>query len=237
MINGKLTNLTAVYGRHRLREDAAAAWLRLVAAYGKQIQITDSYRTYESQERIFLQRYVPQAEGGGTYGDVRHWRGVRYVRRAGTAAAAVPGTSNHGWGLALDLADRVNTATGPAWEWLTRNAHQFGWHNPAWAKKPGTYEPWHWEYNPALDTQTNPDWSSMATPEEIQKIVTAAIHGAIPAIVDQALARVIGKNPATGKDSNVREALMIARNYGYHNFVRQGEILDLAKKIDRKTGK
>lgn len=149
-VNGKLST-TNLYGGHRLRADAAAAWARLIAAYGKQIKITDSYRPYEVQERIFLQRYMPRPSGGGTYGDVRYWKGVRYVRKHGTAAAAVPGTSNHGWGLALDLADGVNSGRGPAWEWLQKNAERFGWHNPDWAKQARFYEPWHWEYDPALD--------------------------------------------------------------------------------------
>lgn len=151
VINGKLTDLTVTYAGHRLRADAAAAWLRLTAAFGREIRVTDSYRPYVTQERIFTQRYAPQATGGGIYGDVRFWNGVRYVRKPGTAAAAVPGTSNHGWGLALDLADGVNTGTGPAWDWLQANAAHYGWTNPAWAKNPRTYEPWHWEYNPDLD--------------------------------------------------------------------------------------
>lgn len=150
-INGKLATTNTVYAGHRLRADAAAAWARLVAAYGQQIRITDSYRPYEVQERIFRQRYAPQRSGGGSYGDVRYWKGVRYVRKPGTAAAAVPGTSNHGWGLALDLADGVNRGSGPVWDWLQANAAHYGWYNPAWAKHPRTYEPWHWEYNPGLD--------------------------------------------------------------------------------------
>lgn len=150
-VNGKLATTATLYAGHRLRADAAAAWARLIAAYGQQIKITDSYRPYAVQERIFLQRYTPQLSGGGFFGDVRHWKGVRYVRKPGTAAAAVPGTSNHGWGLALDLADGVNNGRGPAWDWLQKNAARFGWHNPPWATQARFFEPWHWEYDPALD--------------------------------------------------------------------------------------
>jgi LAS superfamily LD-carboxypeptidase LdcB len=31
---------------------------------------------------------------------------------------------------------------------MEANAKNYGWINPAWAKKSGAgYEPWHWEYN------------------------------------------------------------------------------------------
>src|SRR3712207_2611655 len=67
-------------GSHRLRCDAAAAWKAMSAAFaadnGSPICITDSYRTYAGQVRLYGQK---------------------------PALAAVPGTSNHGWGLAVDL--------------------------------------------------------------------------------------------------------------------------------------
>jgi hypothetical protein len=36
---------------------------------------------------------------------------------------ANPGTSNHGWGTAVDIGDcfGVNTVAGPAFDWLTAN--------------------------------------------------------------------------------------------------------------------
>lgn len=190
--NGKLTKLSSVDAGHRLRADAAASWRRLTAAYGRQIKITDSYRDYESQKRIFLQRYVPQITGSGPYGDVRFWSGTRYVRRSGTAAAAVPGTSNHGWGTALDLADGVNTGAGSTWDWLQANAACFGWRNPAWAKLPEFFEPWHWEYDPTLDRSNSDDWSTMATQEEIRKVVLEAVTEQTRTLVSAVAAKKSG---------------------------------------------
>ena len=67
-------------GGHQLRCDAAAAYRAMsaafAAAFGAPICITDSYRTYASQVRLYGEK---------------------------PALAAVPGTSNHGWGLAVDL--------------------------------------------------------------------------------------------------------------------------------------
>ena len=181
MGNGTLTSseLAGVYGVHRLRSDAAASWLRLCNHFGRQIAITDSYRPLALQKKIFLERYTPAKTGAGPFGDVRFYAGVRYARVRG-AAAAVPGTSNHGLGLALDVADGVNRGSGEAWDWLNRYAGVFGWSNPAWAKTKNYFEPWHWEYNPAKDTKKNEplegivtsgqEWDEMASKEEIRQV-------------------------------------------------------------------
>jgi hypothetical protein len=51
--------------------------------------------------------------------------------------AAYPGTSNHGWGLAVDV--RTRRAAG----WLMRNAHRFGWSHDEGAR---AGEWWHFRY-------------------------------------------------------------------------------------------
>ncbi|MET0133024.1 MAG: M15 family metallopeptidase, partial [Kibdelosporangium sp.] len=63
------------------------------------------------------------------------------------ALAAVPGTSNHGWGLALDLCGGAQSAGSPEHAWLMANAPGYGWQNPPWAQPGrGRVEPWHWEF-------------------------------------------------------------------------------------------
>jgi D-alanyl-D-alanine carboxypeptidase-like protein/putative peptidoglycan binding protein len=90
-----------------LRADAAQAWDRAVAAFGKDVLLTGAWRSYETQERIFRERYV--SGGHSPVGDYRTWPlylggdGRVWGRKAGTAAAAVPGTSNHGGGIAVDV--------------------------------------------------------------------------------------------------------------------------------------
>lgn len=90
-----------------LRKDAANAWDRAVGDFGKQVLITGAWRSYETQERIFLERYRQGNRAGqrGYTTDVRYWpaRGSYWTRLQGTAAAAVPGTSNHGGGVAVDV--------------------------------------------------------------------------------------------------------------------------------------
>jgi cell wall-associated NlpC family hydrolase len=109
---------------HSLRCDAAAAYRAMSAAFassfGSPICITDSYRTYASQVRLYGQK---------------------------PTLAAVPGTSNHGWGLAVDLCGGIeNFGTAP-YAWMKANAGRFGFLHPDWAEPGnGREEPWHWEY-------------------------------------------------------------------------------------------
>jgi len=109
---------------HRLRPDAAFAFSSLSQAYaaefGTPICITDSYRTLEQQVA---------------------------VRAAKPTLAAVPGTSNHGWGTATDLCGGIQTFGSPQHVWMRQNAPLFGWYHPAWAQQSGSKpEAWHWEY-------------------------------------------------------------------------------------------
>jgi hypothetical protein len=109
---------------HMLRCDAATAYRAMsdefAAAFGTPLCITDSYRSYAAQVEAFQEK---------------------------PALAAVPGTSNHGWGLAVDLCGGINSAGTPQWAWMQANAGRFGFLNPQWAR-PGAEkpEPWHWEF-------------------------------------------------------------------------------------------
>ncbi len=110
--------------RHALRCDAAAGYAAMGeafrAAFGTELCITDSYRSLPSQVTAF------------------------YLK---PALAAVPGTSNHGWALAVDLCGGINRAGSPEWRWMTGNAGRFGFVQPDWAAPGGEKpEPWHWEY-------------------------------------------------------------------------------------------
>ncbi len=116
--------------QHHLRCDAADALSRLNAAYraafGHDMVLTDSYRGYDDQVR------TKAAKGG---------------------LAAVPGTSNHGWGLAIDLGDGVDSFGSAQYAWLKVNAVLFGWHHPTYMDEGGRgpHEPWHWEFGTTDD--------------------------------------------------------------------------------------
>jgi hypothetical protein len=102
----------------------AKAFDRMAAAArqeGVVLLIRDGYRTYAEQ--------VAMARKYGIYG-----RGGR---------AAVPGTSAHGRGVALDLDD------GRGYRWLRQNAPRFGFR----ATVPRV-EPWHYELVEPTDSGT-----------------------------------------------------------------------------------
>ena len=104
---------------HRLWAPAAAGLEALIADAARDgvvIGVTDSYRSLADQERVAAEK--------GLYGQ--------------GGLAAVPGTSNHGWGLSTDL--RLDER-GQAW--MRQNAWRYGFVEDV------PREPWHWTYRPA----------------------------------------------------------------------------------------
>lgn len=109
-----------------LRSDAAAALERLNAAFrdalGHDLALDLTYRDLDTQVAM---------------------------REALGSVAAVPGTSSHGTGLALDVPELPceygwDTA---AREWLVTHGPSFGWVSPGWARQGGSNpEYWHYEY-------------------------------------------------------------------------------------------
>ncbi|MEZ5379339.1 MAG: M15 family metallopeptidase [Acidimicrobiales bacterium] len=104
---------------HSLYAPAANAFEKMVAAAkadGVTIGVTDSYRPLAVQERLAKEKGL-YSQGG---------------------LAATPGTSNHGWGLALDL-DLDDSAQA----WMRAHAPDYGFVEDV------PREPWHWTYRPA----------------------------------------------------------------------------------------
>jgi len=103
-------------GGHRMWAPAAGGFQRLAAAAaaeGITIGVTDSYRGYD--EQVDLARRKGLYSQGGL--------------------AAEPGTSDHGWGLSLDL-DLDDRAQA----WMRANAGRHGFVEDV------PREPWHWTY-------------------------------------------------------------------------------------------
>ncbi|WP_282948477.1 M15 family metallopeptidase [Cellulomonas endometrii] len=117
--NGKIpaSALSEVDGTgHRLWAPAADALERAradAAKDGVTIGITDSYRSYESQVDVAARKGL-YSQGG---------------------LAAVPGTSDHGWGMAVDL-----DLDDAAQSWMRANGGRYGFVEDT------PREPWHWAY-------------------------------------------------------------------------------------------
>ena len=106
-------------GNHRLSNDAAAAFRSMHAAAardGVTIGVTDSYRSLDAQVDLARRKGL-YSQGG---------------------LAAEPGTSNHGWGLSVDV-----DVDARGQEWLRANGARFGFVEDT------PREPWHWTYRPA----------------------------------------------------------------------------------------
>lgn len=106
---------------HYLRADAANAFASMNAAFkrafGRNIAVTSSYRSYAAQVGL---------------------------TRTRAAFAARPGTSNHGWGVALDLGGGINRHGTAEHNWMRQYAPQFGFGSLSGAMY--RKEPWHWEF-------------------------------------------------------------------------------------------
>lgn len=107
---------------------ALASLIRLDAAFmarfGYHLQIDEGYRSLDKQQYFY---------------DL--W---------GYPAAAYPGTSTHGLGLAIDFYaedDSQYTWGTPVDQWLTANAMQYGWDRPPYYDSPGgSSEYWHYNF-------------------------------------------------------------------------------------------
>ncbi|MCU1400419.1 MAG: D-alanyl-D-alanine carboxypeptidase [Acidimicrobiales bacterium] len=106
-------------GQHRLWSVAANAFTSMrsdAAAQGVDISVTDSYRSYDQQVDLAARKGL--------------WKDGGY--------AAVPGTSPHGWGLAVDL-----DVSPAGLAWVRANGAKYGFVETT------PREPWHWEYRGA----------------------------------------------------------------------------------------
>lgn len=104
---------------HRLWAPAAQSFEKLLsaaAADGVTIRVTDSYRSYDVQVDV-VRRKGLYSQGG---------------------LGAKPGTSQHGWGMAVDL-----DLDASAQAWMRTNAARFGFVEDT------PREPWHWAFQPS----------------------------------------------------------------------------------------
>ncbi len=151
--NGRLSAslLVSVGPKGFLHHTAARCWNAFAAAaleVGLPLTYTygGTYRSYAEQYNLFMERYTTtRLEGRPT----KTFQGKTWWLKPGYATAAVPGTSNHGWGLAVDTAwdkdlsdgigpdDATAITSHPQWPWFLANAPRFGF---SWELQS---EPWH----------------------------------------------------------------------------------------------
>jgi len=132
--------LRAIEGKGRLHHCAADAYEAMdAAANAEGIDLSptsqaDTYRSLETQEYGFYQRYTMNVVAGQK---PKVYKGQAWYLKKGMAPLATPGTSKHNLGIAIDIAN----ANGKRLEWLKKNAVSFGF---SWEVVPE--EPWHLRY-------------------------------------------------------------------------------------------
>ena len=115
----------------KILKDAVPDFNNMAKAYynhfgGKKLGITDGLRTYQGQVKA-KQKWIALGDPGN---------------------AATPGTSNHGFGVAVDIGDGTGF-DGDSYKWLKANARKYNWEHPHWARpksEGGKGEPWHFEW-------------------------------------------------------------------------------------------
>lgn len=156
-LNGRLPAdaLAAIPGGH-LRKDAAAAWNAMNAESIRRFGIhlhplgpASSYRTLSQQDYL--------------WDHVEHPHDTNWV--------AEPGTSNHGWGLAVDLATRQM-------RWvIDQIGVKYGWAKK-WSDAPGEW--WHIKWRPGVwhPTVHHVDKLAVLTKQEKFLVTRLAYHRA-----------------------------------------------------------
>lgn len=128
----------------------AAWWWNVMTEAAKRDGITiksvsAGYRSLEAQERMFFERYAPKRTLRRP-SVTRIYKRQTWWLKLGKSPSATPGKSNHGWGLAQDIAVPRKTFV-----WMCENAPKYGFYLqgksllPNGQKNP-EYEAWHWQF-------------------------------------------------------------------------------------------
>jgi len=121
------------------------------AALGAGIELVNigDYRSYEAQKALFEQRYSKRDEGRRP-SVTRTINGETYWLRKGMSPSSTPGRSNHGYGLAIDLGERVSGKTvplaGKTLKWMCANAPTYNFFLQSSDPKSPEFEAWHWQW-------------------------------------------------------------------------------------------
>ena len=145
--------LTAIDSNYQVATVAYADYLDMIRECenaGHKPAVCSAYRTQEYQEGLFERKVQKLLD------DQKHSYTEEQAREIAARSVAVPGTSEHQLGLALDIIDNRNwnldesQASMPTQKWLMENSWRFGWvlrYPDEKSEITGIiYEPWHYRY-------------------------------------------------------------------------------------------
>lgn len=157
---------------------AAAQWKKLVRYVEKKYGWTPrpspgatGYRSLAQQIQLLKTNYDHTYRAGATIsnGGMRLWDGKVWYKKPDKAVAATPGSSNHGWGNAVDVRGLGNFGS-TAYNQFKEAAEKHGFTNTEGSK---IKEPWHWVYDGTTITPLD-DGDDM-TEEQLQQAVAGGI--------------------------------------------------------------
>lgn len=144
--------LTSINDNYQVASIAYADYLEMIRACenaGHQPVVCSAYRSEEYQQGLFDNKIQRLKEEYHHYSDEEAYA-------VAARSVAVPGTSEHQLGLALDIIDSRNwrldesQAQMPTQQWLMENSWRYGWilrYPNAKSSITGIiYEPWHYRY-------------------------------------------------------------------------------------------
>jgi D-alanyl-D-alanine carboxypeptidase len=161
-INGRLDKslLMRVNTGGKMVKPAAVAFNALyeaAKANGITLRNIGDYRSFDGQLAMFKDRYS-LTDGGRKPQVTRTYEGKKWYLKKGKAPSAAPDPtgksgSNHGWGLAIDLAVEDKNAQIVALasakrslKWLCENAPKYGFYLQGSDPKSPEFEAWHWQF-------------------------------------------------------------------------------------------
>ncbi|TRW43596.1 M15 family metallopeptidase [Georgenia yuyongxinii] len=152
--NGSVTNLAgvdAVSGDHDARNGrlshALLCPIPFLPTHAIQCRAVDDLVAFH---RAYEARFgKPLPINGAPFTTYRSYADQLHVwQETGPPVAARPGTSPHGYGLAVDFGGKTEIEFGQEpYPWLRANGPRFGWYNMPWHWETGSVpEPWHFDY-------------------------------------------------------------------------------------------
>jgi D-alanyl-D-alanine dipeptidase len=172
-------------------------------AAGHKLRNIGDYRPFNGQLSMFMDRYDKKPTGRSPE-ITRTYEGKTWYLKKGKSPSGTPGTSNHGFGLAIDLAidakGKIASIGGTkAYDWMCENAPNYGFYlqgapTRSDGKPNPEYEAWHWQY--CLGDKKAPALSGAAP-----VAVVAAPTAPAPAPAEQK-----AEDPSNDKVLNVGDA-------------------------------
>lgn len=145
------------FGGELWRGAAFALNIMLADAKKAGLHLTNNgdYRPHDRVVKLFLDRYSDKPTGR-TPQVTRKYQGKTWYLKKGKSPSAAPseqgpgkGGSPHGWGLAVDLAERrkgvKRSLSAPTIKWLCDNAPKYGFYLQGSDPKSPEFEIWHWQ--------------------------------------------------------------------------------------------